>query len=366
MILSLEIHNFLSHPNTLLKFVPNTNVFIGHSDSGKSAIRDALEWIAWNRPLGDSFVSWDHVREGKGTFVKLVMDDCIVIRSKDKIDTYTIQIEGKKDLVLEAFGKDVPKEVEQVINFSNINIQKQLDPIFLLSSTPGQVAEHWNVVAHLQVIDQATSNINSVISELNSTIGREAIKDKPATGLIKQIADAEEKLLQFSYLPTFELEVVVLEDLEKQKSVLVEQRNKLDVNISRLTDINEDLEEVSRILVIEKPVNDILELIELRAEKELEAEKLNRLIVQVEEIQSNIEKQNALLIIEKPVNDLLKLYKEKETLVEQRSNLNKAITNLSDTQVNLNKAKVNYGALHLQFEKNMGSVCILCGQTIKN
>jgi t-SNARE complex subunit (syntaxin) len=90
------------------------------------------------------------------------------------------------------------------------------------------------------------------------------------------------------------------------------------------------------------------------------------LICQIEEIQSNIEKQNALLLIEKPVNDLLKLYKEKETLVEQRRNLNKAITNLSNTQVNLNTARVNYASLHLQFEKNMGSVCILCGQKITN
>ena len=357
MILSLEIHNFLSHPNTLLEFVPNTNVFIGHSDSGKSAIRDALEWVVWNRPLGDSFVSWDHVREGKGTFVKLIMDNCTVIRSKDKTDTYTIQIEGKKDLVLEAFGKDVPKEVEQAINFSSINIQKQLDPIFLLSSTPGQVAEHWNSVAHLQVIDKATSNINSAIRELTSDI-------KYSEGQETALKEGIEK---FQYIEDFESEVAVLEDLEKQKSVLVDQRNRLDVNVSRLTDIQKDLEEVSRILELEKPVNDILELIELRAEKDIEVVKLDKLICQIEEIQSNIEKQNALLIIEKPVNNLLELYKEKETLVEQRRNLNKAITNLSDTQVNLNKAKGNYDRLQGEFEKAMpvGSLCPLCGTILK-
>jgi len=352
MILSLEIHNFLSHPNTLLEFVPNTNVFIGHSDSGKSAIRDALEWVVWNRPLGDSFVSWDHVREGKGTFVKLIMDNCTVIRSKDKTDTYTIQIEGKKDLVLEAFGKDVPKEVEQAINFSSINIQKQLDPIFLLSSTPGQVAEHWNSVAHLQVIDKATSNINSAIRELTSDI-------KYSEG---QEVSLKENLEKFQYLENFESEVVILEELEKQKAILVDQRNKLDVNISRLTDIQEDLEEVSKILVIEKPVNDILELIELRATKDIEVVKLDKLICQIEEIQSNIEKQNALLIIEKPVNDLLKLYKEKEILVEQRGKLFKTVIYLKNTQVNLNKAKGNYASLHSRFEKNMPEICPLCGK----
>jgi AAA15 family ATPase/GTPase len=352
MILSLEIHNFLSHPNTLLEFVPNTNVFVGPSDSGKSAIRDAIEWVKDNRPLGDSFVSWDYVREGKGTFVKIVTDNCTVIRKKDKIDQYILQIKGKKDIVFEAFGTKVPIEIEQALNFSNINIQKQLDPIFLLSSTPGQVAEHWNSVAHLQVIDKATANINSAIRELTSDI-------KYSEG---QETALKESIEKFQYLEDFESEVKVLEELEKQKAILVDQKNKLDVNIRRLTDIQEDLQEYSKILVIEKPVNDILELIELRATKDIEVVKLDKLICQIEEIQSNIEKQNALLLIEKPVNDLLKLYKEKEILVEQRGNLFKAVTYLKNTQHHLNAARVDYASLHLQFEKEMPEICPLCGK----
>lgn len=354
MIKSVEIHNFLSHSNTLIEFVPNTNVFIGYTDSGKSAIRDAVEWVTQNRPLGDSFVSWDHVREGKGTFVKIVMDNCTVIRKKDKIDQYILQVEGTKDIVFEAFGKDVPTEISQALNFSNINIQKQLDPIFLLSSTPGQIAEHFNKIAHLEVIDKATSNINSAIRELTSDI-------KYSEG---QEISLKENLEKFQYLEEFETGVWVLEQWEKEITKLRTSRDKLETILNAHQVNGETILEYKELLELEKPVNDILELIELRAEKDIAVVKLDKLIVQIKEVQSKLINQNAVLLVEKPVNDLLKLYKEKEVIELQRKVLFKAIESVKGVQVRLKAAKVSYDILHASLEKNMPDVCFFCGQTI--
>ena len=348
MIKQISLQNFQSHKDSTLTFDPGVNVIVGNSDSGKTAIIRAIRKLAYNKPSGDEMKShW-----GGKLSIEMFTDDTHIVYNKDKEAEYILG-----DTHFKAFGTSVPEEITKALNLSEINLQSQLDAPFLLSETPGFVASHFNKIAHLEIIDQATSNINSAIRELTSDI-------KYSEG---QEVSLKENLEKFQYLEDFESEVKVLEELEKQKAVLVDQRNKLDVNIGRLIDINEDLQEYSRILVIEKPVNDILELIEFRAKKDIEVVKLDKLICQIEEIQSNIEKQNALLLIEKPVNNLLELYKEKETLVEQRRNLNKAITNLSDTQVNLNKAKGNYDRLQGEFEKAMpvGSLCPLCGTILK-
>ena len=42
MIIKVEIENFQSHKNTVLEFVPGTNVVIGESDAGKSINAELL------------------------------------------------------------------------------------------------------------------------------------------------------------------------------------------------------------------------------------------------------------------------------------------------------------------------------------
>jgi exonuclease SbcC len=348
MIKSISLQNFQSHKDSILEFSDGVNVIVGNSDSGKTAIIRAIRKLAYNKPSGDEMKShW-----GGKLSIEMFTDDAHIIYTKDKEAEYILG-----DTHFKAFGTSVPDEITKVLNLSEINLQSQLDSPFLLSETPGFVASHFNKIAHLEIIDQATSNINSAIRELTSDI-------KYSEGQETALKEGVEK---FQYLEDFESEVVSLEELEKQKLVLVDQRNKLDVNIGRLTDINEDLEEYSRILVIEKPVNDILELIELQAEKDIEVVKLDKLICQIEEIQSNIEKQNALLMIEKPVNDLLKLYKEKETLVNEQKRLFKALESVQSVQVRLKVAKANFDRLEDEFKKAMpvGSLCPLCGTILK-
>jgi len=45
MINSLTIQNFQSHKNTTLEFDNGINIIIGQSDSGKTAIIRALNWV---------------------------------------------------------------------------------------------------------------------------------------------------------------------------------------------------------------------------------------------------------------------------------------------------------------------------------
>ena len=147
MIESVKLKNFQSHKENTFSFTKGVNAIVGPSDSGKTAILRALRWLIWNRPLGDAFRSdW-----GGDTEVAVTVDGQLITRYKhDNKHGYKI---GKTDL--KAIGTDVPEEVSTILNIDEINLQQQFDKPFLLADSPGEVAQHFNKVAHLENMDRA-------------------------------------------------------------------------------------------------------------------------------------------------------------------------------------------------------------------
>lgn len=315
MIKSLAILNYQSHEKTKLDFHPGVNVIVGLTDSGKSGIIRTLRWLSTGRPSGTSIQShW-----GGATNVILETEEGFVRRVKDKKDTYELLINGKRNLVFQAFSTHVPQEITDFLNLSEINFQFQLDSPFLLSKTPGEVAFHFNRVARLDKIDKATSKINSIISDLNTTIGHEATKDKPATGLVKRIQDTKSNLKSFDYLEQMEAEVEVLEDMEHQYDTLLL--------------------------------------------KELALEKLVTLAVSVK---ARIQKQAGLLKMEPRVDALLQLYEDKRKVERDKMLLNQAISTINKVTISLKDNKARYTRLLALFQKSFPNVCPLCGSKIKH
>jgi exonuclease SbcC len=352
MIQSLEITNFQSHAETELEFNPGVNVIIGSSDSGKTAIIRALRWVIWNRPSGDSIRShWGGI-----TSVKLETEDAIIItRSKDKDDKYISHITGEQDLEFKAFGTSVPEEISSLLNINEINLQQQLDSPFLLSETPGEVAKHFNKVAKLDKIDTANQNINGWIRTIKQDID---------SGIQYQAKWCVE-LKKFDHLEKFEAEVEVLEEMDKRYVTALQRQTKLETFISNIKDVNADIKELKPLLELEEPINNILDLINKRAEEDLKEVKLDKLICQVKEIQVEIEQQKELITIEIPVNNLLKLYEDINIIESQRNLLFKVINNISNIKYNLENTKANHITLLNKFNNLFPDICPLCGQKSK-
>src|SRR5690554_6424307 len=187
MIKRLVIRNFQSHKDTSLEFVPGVNVIIGQSDSGKTAIIRALRWAVWNRPLGDSFKShW-----GGDTSVLVEMDECRVERFKGKEDHYKLWVDdGLEPLEFKAFGVDPPDEIGRALGFSELNLQNQHDPAFLISNNPGEVARHFNKVANIDQIDSSLRAVESWIRSINQDIRTQE----------SNISEYQEQVREYEYL----------------------------------------------------------------------------------------------------------------------------------------------------------------------
>jgi exonuclease SbcC len=289
MIKSLEIQNLQSHKNSKLEFVPGVNVIIGKSDTGKSAIIRALYWLIWNKPLGDSIRSnW-----GGDVKVQAILDDCEITR---------VRSESKK-----AFEQAVTEELIQQLNIDSINFKSQKDDFFLIKDSPGQVAEHFNKIAHIDQIGIGESNINKWIKNLQNDLKNE-------NGNLELY---QENLEQYGHLDKFEIDVELLEQLEIQLINKSNLHSKLEELIENIKNTEKEIEKESSILEMEKDINIILDLIDKRDKKDIEIESLEDLI---DNITNSVEQQTKL-----------------------------------ETKTN---------KLQKEFNELMGDVCILCGQKI--
>ena len=197
MLTKVEIQNFMSHQNTVLEFVPGTNVIIGESDQGKSAAFSAINWVVNNRPLGDSFRSiW-----GGDTRVALYTAEGNTVERIRSDNKNEYRINGE---ILEAFGTQVPQEVSDILQLDGYNIQAQMDPDFLLSHTPGEAARILNKAAAIDEIDTTISGISKALYQINSRIRYKE----------KQVKEYEQETNQYRNLPEIETKIQQAEELE--------------------------------------------------------------------------------------------------------------------------------------------------------
>lgn len=347
MIKSLDIRNFQSHKGTHLEFSPGVNIIVGSSDSGKTAILRALKWLVTNRPSGDSMRSnW-----GGQTVVHMETDT-------DKIDRWKHNYENGyriNTITFEAFGTDVPKEIQDALNFSEINMSNQLDAPFLLSETPGAVAQHFNRVAHLDMIDLGLQNIQKWIRELEQTI-----KYKEA-----DVKTQEEALQTYAHLDKFEAEVEVLEDMDRrlhQKEMALQRLSKL---IDDYHGTESDIAEFTDLLNLEGKVDEVLDLIDERYDLYTQTTKLVKLVEGVKDIQYELNQQKNLLELGEVVGYIFENRQLATTVQDKRSKLMRLLYDINEVSEDINIKAQYVTSLKKVFDKEMGETCILCGQPIK-
>jgi len=272
MIKSLKLQNFQSHKKTKLELSEGVNVIVGATDSGKSAIIRALRWLVWNRPTGEGFRStW-----GGKTLVEITSDNTQISRSKD-VSTNMYILDTS---VYEAFGTDVPKEIADTLNINEINLQQQLDSPFLLSSSPGEVAQHFNRIAHLDQIDEGNRNVQKWIREINSAI----------THNEEQLEGLEVDLKKYEHLNKLETDIEVLEEMQRQMITKVTSKNKLQGIIHDLQEINSAIDQLELITEAEEEVDRILELVEQKKEKNSQLTQLQQLIDNIDRTKRRLER----------------------------------------------------------------------------
>jgi DNA repair ATPase RecN len=300
MLQKLQLKNFQAHSNSTLEFHPGINTIIGQSDSGKTAILRSLYKIIYNKPAGDSFVShW--IKDGKGKLtdissITVTKDNKVSSRIKSKdFDGYKLN-----DTEYTALNRDVPEDIQSFFNVSEVNIQKQMDSPFLLSSTPGEVARFFNRIIKLDVIDDSLSLIEKKKRQCNSDIKTNK----------SELEDLIIKKDSYNWLDDVEKKLKKCEEIQAKIQSKTESIEKISTNILLYKENSVQREKSGSMLKLEGVLNSINELNTSINDKQSTIDSLNSSIINYND--ACIEKNRDLefLNLENRVNRTIKL-KEK-------------------------------------------------------
>lgn len=283
MITKIEIKNFQSHKNTVLEFDKGVNVICGESDNGKSAVIRAIRWVVENQPQGTEKINSNWNEDFKEPLsVKLYTEKGYVERIRDKKrNGYNICKNGEKEIVLDAIGKGVPKEVTDFLNVSDVNFQFQLDPPYLLTKSAGEASKYLNEIVHLDSIDKIMSIADSDKRQLSS-------EQKIVESDIKKL---EEELKNTEWIDEAERLYTRVSKYDEHISSSNDELIGLNEQISeheslKIVDLTKQKELVEKIESISVP--DISELDEDIKEYELRNEEILKLNKEREELKARM------------------------------------------------------------------------------
>ena len=98
----------------------------------------------------------------------------------------------------------------------------------------------------------------------------------------------------------------------------------------------------------------------------MNVEKLKEDIVAIKENELKLKQQKKLLKLENDVNNILELKDKRNMLVNDREELRKLFITINGYNTQLERKVSEIALFEAEFEKEMGSVCLLCGQPIKH
>ena len=321
---------FQSHIDTFLDLSEGVNVIIGSSDSGKSAIIRAFEWVRTNRPLGDSYIP-NNSDEAKVEIGIDGSDGCGRFKSRKANSYYT----GKDKLT--GFGQSVPEEVTELLNMDETNIQLQMDQPFLLSESATEVGRVINQACNIEVIDSSLSNC---VKDL-----RKISRDEKY--ISESIEESQEQLKEFDYIDIVEEAVVEIEGLVKEVAQVKAKKDLIEKFLGKLDILTKkaDRHEVPKNLsnIIDKAIDANTKLLSIKKS----ISRLSILENELEEI--------------KKLNPLENIIEELIETIELKDTLEASLDSVREQNEALGYIEANIKELTQEIANNMPETCPLCG-----
>lgn len=331
------IHNFESHNETEIEFVDGVNAIIGPTNSGKTAILNAIRWVFYNEPRGTAFIT---TGASKASVTVEFTNGYAITRERTKSNNgkYIITKPDGNKLELSGFGSSVPVDILNIHgspkikifdNSISLNIMTQFELPFLLGLSATQRAMFIGFVGQLDMFDLC---IKQFASESQS-LAREMSQ------LRTELLKLEEQLKEFVMLPDCEIMIQkitnVLNELKTKEDSIQEFKNlysalelidtqlqqlqtKQQLKLIDITEYEQKLNEIESLFVTVKEIADIIQkFMQIKnRQSELRIPVSIDTIQEIENILNNAEnKLKVVLATTEIIEEYKKLVASKQTLM---------------------------------------------------
>ena len=321
-ITEVEIVNFQSHKDTLIKFNSGTNAITGPSNNGKTAALRAIRWCLFNEPPGNEFM-----RTGASkSRVKIVFSDNTWIereRTRTAAGIYRI-FDGKDVTEFKGFHNKMPPEIASIhqmpnIQFSkdiktNLNIADQLSAPFLLSESPGTRALILGNLTGVDVIDAAIKETGRKAASLTK-----GIKER------QKIIDANQgELANFKDLSDLELRI-----------------KKAEIGLELITNVQKEIQEIeTEQITLTKLTTEIQDVNSLLA------------VINAKDINTLITTQHTSHLLESQIAQLIDLIVARDSYQQGLKQTTNDLSNFPDLDrlVSLSNNSITFGRLIRELE----------------
>jgi GTP-binding protein EngB required for normal cell division len=233
----LILRDFQKHRRRKVVLSPRITTFVGRSDLGKSSFLRALRWLALNRPGGAGFVNW----EADSCRVTAGVDGKVVRRGKGKKGNY-YKVDGDKYV---AFGTEVPAAVRDLFRVDEYNFQRQHDPPFWFTLSPGQVSRELNSVVNLEQIDASLAYLAAEAARAKGTIGLVQERLTAAAAKVEALAWVEQAEVKLGNLEKLHKLAEEKRQAATQAAELLEAARKATEATRRSSRASEELQMVA-------------------------------------------------------------------------------------------------------------------------
>lgn len=285
MIRTLQIKRFRSYANSTFNFCNGINGIIGISQSGKTNVVRAIEWLKDNRPSGSRYRS-DFTK--LGTSVTMLLEDQTKIqvhRSNKTTVQYELLRAGARAKHWDHVGRTVPDLVVDSLNMSSLNIQEQLDAPFLVTSAAGEIARTINRITKAEKLDKWIKNLNSKINVLK-------YQKQGDTTELKNITD---QLKGYKRLDELDKKIYRLERVKIELRKLDKEYTDIDELLADIRDTKNTIRLQRRYLKAKKFIDQIETVVETQKELEVEAVRLDLILDTKKKVSSAKLERKALI-----------------------------------------------------------------------
>lgn len=224
MIERIELKDFQCHSHLSLDFDKITTL-VGASDSGKTAVLRALDWVCFNRGRTALLLR----RGCNNMTVKLNVDGRLITRTT-KQNSYWIDKQQ-----LSTIGKSLPPEVSNIMRMVDENVQRQHDYLFWFACNGSGLVQQLNRIVDLTELD----------GWVREGIGRERKSKEKIETKLEERREIEDRRNALSVNIDADRELKVLEDFAEQYE---NDYNKVYIPIQRiLGELSETETEINKL-----------------------------------------------------------------------------------------------------------------------